>query len=85
MDYGKLRVYVTTESRNLPIEGATVRITNENEPENTIEEVNTDQNGQTPEIELEAPPIEYSMQPGQINHIQNTRYMLLRRGMKQWK
>ncbi len=64
MDYGKLRVYVTTESRNLPIEGATVRITNENEPENTIEEVNTDQNGQTPEIELEAPPIEYSMQPG---------------------
>lgn len=64
MDYGKLRVYVTTERQNRPVEGATVRITSENEPENTIEEVITDQNGQTPEIELEAPPVEYSMQPG---------------------
>lgn len=64
MDYGKLRVYVTTERQNRPVEGATVRITSENEPENTIEEITTDQNGQTPEIELEAPPLEYSMQPG---------------------
>lgn len=64
MDYGKLRVYVTTERQNRPVEGATVRITSENEPENTIEEITTDQNGQTPEIELEAPPVEYSMQPG---------------------
>lgn len=64
MDYGKLKVYVTSEIQNTPIEGATVRITSANAPQDIIEEVSTDQNGQTPEIELEAPPLEYSMQPG---------------------
>ncbi len=64
MDYGKLRVYVTSESRNRPIEGAVVRITGENDPKTIIEEAVTDQNGQTPEIDLPAPPLEYSMEPG---------------------
>lgn len=45
MEYGKLRVFVTAERNSLPIEGAVIRITNENEPENTIEQTTTDSSG----------------------------------------
>ena len=64
MEYGKLRVFVTAERNSLPIEGAVIRITNENEPENTIEQTTTDSSGKTADIELPAPPVEYSMEPG---------------------
>ncbi len=63
MEYGKLRVFVTSERDNRPIEGAVVRITNENAPENTIEQIQTDSSGKTVDIELPAPPLEYSMEP----------------------
>lgn len=52
MEYGKLRVFVTAERNSLPIEGAVIRITNENEPENTIEQTTTDSSGKTADIEL---------------------------------
>jgi peptidoglycan hydrolase-like protein with peptidoglycan-binding domain len=41
-----------------------VRIINENEPERTLEEAVTNAQGQLNGIELEAPPLEYSMEPG---------------------
>lgn len=64
MEYGKLNIHVVSENTNYPISDATVRITSENEPERTIEESNTNQEGQLNDIELEAPPLEYSMEPG---------------------
>lgn len=64
MDFGRLRVNVTSVTDNRPIDGATVRIVEMNEPENTIEEIRTDSQGQIPAVELEAPPLEYSMEPG---------------------
>lgn len=63
MEYGKLNIQVVSDNTGFPIPDATVRITTENEPEQTIEEAATDSQGQLNEIELEAPPLEYSMDP----------------------
>ena len=63
MEYGKLNVNVVSSDTNYPIPDATVRITSENEPERTIEEAATNSEGQLNDIELEAPPLEYSMDP----------------------
>ena len=64
MEYGKLNIRVLSDNDNQPIPGATVRVTSENEPERIIEESLTDNIGQLNDIELEAPPLEYSMEPG---------------------
>ena len=50
MEYGKLNIHVVSENTNYPISDATVRITSENEPERTIEESNTNQEGQLNDI-----------------------------------
>lgn len=63
MEYGKLNVNVVSNNSNRPIQGATIRITTENAPDQTIEEARTDAQGQLNNIELEAPPLEYSMDP----------------------
>jgi hypothetical protein len=64
MEYGKLNVRVFSDNNNRPLAGATVRIINENEPEKTLEEAKTNAQGQLNDIELAAPPVEYSMEPG---------------------
>lgn len=64
MDYGNLLVNVTSDNTNLPIAGASVEITSENEPEQIIEQTTTNNSGQIDELSLEAPPVEYSMEPG---------------------
>jgi hypothetical protein len=64
MEYGKLNVRVFSDNNNRPLAGATVRIINENEPEKTLEEAKTNAQGQLNGIELAAPPVEYSMEPG---------------------
>lgn len=63
-DTGTLTVNVTSETDNHPIEGASVRITYDGQPNNIIEETTTDDQGQIPDVELDAPPIDYSMEPG---------------------
>ena len=63
MDYGDLRVNVISEADSRPIEGATVRVVSQNEPEQIIEEARTNEQGKIEGIELEAPPLEYSMEP----------------------
>ncbi len=63
-DTGKLTVNVTSERDNRPIEGASVRITFDGQPDNIIEETTTNTEGQIPDVELNAPPIDYSMAPG---------------------
>lgn len=64
-DYGNLLVNVVEESNNRPLENVTVRISGTGDPSDVIEELVTDSSGQTESVELETPPLEYSMEPGQ--------------------
>lgn len=65
LDEGRLQVNVETPSGRLPIENAEVAISYTGEPESTIEEVSTNSSGQTEQIELRTPPLEYSMEPSE--------------------
>lgn len=62
-DRGLFRATITSRLGARPIENATVRISNINDPNIVIDEITTDQNGQTDSIELAAPPVEYSLEP----------------------
>lgn len=63
-DTGKLKMYITSEKGLIPVTDATISIAFTGDPDNIIEEVTTDSSGATEEIELPAPPIEYSLEPG---------------------
>lgn len=65
---GNLRAFVTSERENTPIEGAKVQIFDENSQttDTPVEELTTDSNGQTEEIGLSAPNIEYSLEPSAV-------------------
>lgn len=63
-DQGTLQVVALTE-QNLPIADATVDISYTGEPNQTLEEVRTNQMGQTEELTLAAPPLEYSLSPSE--------------------
>lgn len=62
-DTGHLQVNVSSPIGSRAIAGATIQITDINQPDQVIEEVTTDVNGQSEEIDLPAPPLEYSMEP----------------------
>ena len=63
VDKGRLQVNVTSESTSFPISDATVAISYTGEPDSTLEQVNTDSSGQTETLELNTPPVEYSLDP----------------------
>lgn len=65
VDNGYLQINVNSVVNNIPIENATIQIAYTGDPETTLEEINTDSSGQTENITLPAPPLEYSMEPGQ--------------------
>lgn len=62
-DTGNLNVIVTGTDSYSPLSSATIEIANTGEPNRILESVNTDRNGRTGNIELSAPPREYSMEP----------------------
>ncbi len=64
LDTGNLQIFVTDGETPAPLPGAGVRIT---DPENgrVLAESTTDASGQTPFIELPAPPIELSVAEGE--------------------
>lgn len=62
-DKGNLRVNVTDGVTGRPVNDATIMISYTGEPESVLEQVTTDADGQTELIELDAPPLEYSMEP----------------------
>lgn len=64
-DEGTLQLSVLSSIRNQPIEDASVQISYTGNPDSIIEEVKTDANGMIPEIQLPAPPLEYSMAPSE--------------------
>ena len=63
MSQGFLSINVTSTLGLIPISGATIRITSTGNPDTTIETVTTDSSGQTPELTLEAPDVQYSETP----------------------
>lgn len=62
-DIGYFQANITSDADATPISGATVQILDINNPDNIIEEVTTDGNGQSETVELPTPPLEYSMDP----------------------
>ena len=64
-DRGRLRVDVTSMLENTPLEGAKVSISYTGEPDQVLEELTTDESGQTEPVELMTPPIEYSLEPSE--------------------
>lgn len=62
---GRLRISVESSLRDIPISDARIEISYSGDPDSTVEELRTDENGQTEIIELEAPPVEYSLTPGE--------------------
>lgn len=59
---GRLQVNVYASDQGQPLNNATVRITPRDNP-TTIEELTSDSSGQTPVIDLDAPPLEFSLTP----------------------
>ena len=64
-DAGALRVTALSEE-NMPLQDAVVDIPFTGDPEEILEEVRTDQNGQTEQIRLAALPVEYSLEPSEF-------------------
>ncbi|MCI9184814.1 MAG: peptidoglycan-binding protein [Lachnospiraceae bacterium] len=60
---GFLQVNVVNIQNNFPVKNATVSISVTGEAGNTLEEVTTNNSGQTEEVALSAPPLEYSLNP----------------------
>lgn len=62
---GQLIVDVTSALGLIPVEDATVRVSYTSSPEDTIEEIKTDESGQTERLTLPAPPLELSLEPNE--------------------
>ena len=56
---GLLQVYVVNVQNNFPIQNARVTITRSGEPSASPEQLTTNASGQTGEVSLAAPPLEY--------------------------
>ncbi|MGC4019701.1 MAG: peptidoglycan-binding protein [Muricomes sp.] len=63
VDKGRLKINVTAENTSFPIQDATITISYTGVPGSALEQVNTDSSGQTESLELDAPPLEYSLDP----------------------
>ena len=61
---GRLLVNVTSASTNVPISNATVSISSMSTPDSILEQTQTNSSGQTEDLELQTPPLEYSLEPG---------------------
>ncbi|MGN0480882.1 MAG: carboxypeptidase-like regulatory domain-containing protein, partial [Lachnospiraceae bacterium] len=66
MDKGKLSVRVYDAVTLEPLENASVNIAYTGDPQSPLERTVTDQSGKTQDVELDAPPLEYSMSPGEV-------------------
>ncbi|MCI8275647.1 MAG: peptidoglycan-binding protein [Lachnospiraceae bacterium] len=66
-DTGKLFITVNSSLNSFPISDATVTIsiTGEDNGSQALEQLTTDTSGQTEEVTLGTPPLEYSMTPGE--------------------
>ena len=60
-DKGKLKVNLTSEITAYPVADATISTSYTGVPDSQLEKLTTDSSGQTETIELDAPPLEYSL------------------------
>lgn len=63
IDKGYLQINALSGENQIPVRNATIQIANTGSPNQPFETVETDLNGQTESITLDAPPLEYSMEP----------------------
>ena len=63
---GLLQVNAVNIQNNFPISNARVTIRYRGEPDRVIEQVETNSSGQTVQVSLPAPPVEYSLEPQTI-------------------
>lgn len=63
IDTGKLKISVTTEQGYTPISGVRIEIADMGNPSDTLEVLETDTSGISETVDLDAPPLEYSMEP----------------------
>lgn len=61
---GFLQVNVVNIKNNFPIKNATVSVSYPDNPDTAVEKTNTNNSGQTQQLSLPAPPLDYSLQPG---------------------
>ena len=64
VDKGRLQVRVNSSVGSIPIKNANIQISFSGDPISPIENLQTDNSGQTEIITLPAPPLEYSLTPG---------------------
>ncbi len=64
MSMGKLRISVFDETIGRPLPNTTITVSAANQENKVITEIITDDSGQSDILELEAPPLEYSLEPG---------------------
>ena len=65
VDEGTLQIHLTNASTGIPVKGAKITISYTGGPQQVLEEVDTDDSGNTEKITLNAPPLEYSMEPSE--------------------
>lgn len=63
VDVGRLRMNVIGRSEGTPIPDASISLSYSGNPTETIEELKTDESGNTEEVAVATPPLEYSMEP----------------------
>lgn len=64
-DRGQLRIHVDSALNQTPVENAEIKISYTGEPGQTLEDIRTDPSGNTDTVDLAAPPVEYSLEPGE--------------------
>lgn len=63
IDKGYLQINTVSESNQIPVRNAKIEIASTGNPNQTIEQLETDSDGKTTNIELDAPPLEFSLTP----------------------
>ena len=63
IDKGRLQVRVNSSIGSIPIDNAKIQVSLSGDPESPIEQLTTNNNGQSQTIDLDTPPLEYSMEP----------------------
>ena len=61
---GGLQINVTSDIGLIPIRNAVISISYTGTPETTLETLETNISGQAEEVQLSAPPLSYSLTPG---------------------
>lgn len=63
IDEGFLQIQAVSDNNQIPIADATIEIANTGDPNTPLEQITTDADGITERISLNAPPLEFSMEP----------------------